>query len=72
MLASRRIRGPCTALRWHDDASRYVCSLIARPTVHLPRALAWAAPAVAKVAHRSVSAGSGCDCDWQQEQGIPG
>jgi len=69
MLASRRSGGSCAALHWQEEAGRYVCGLIAQPAAHLPRALGWAAPAVAKLAHRSVSAGSGCDCDWQPLSG---
>ena len=69
MLASRRSSGACSALLWQDEPGRYVCGLIAQPAAHLPPALGWAAPALARLARRSVSAGSGCDCDWQPQPG---
>lgn len=69
MLASRRTAGACSALQWQGEAGRYVCGLIVQPAAHLPRVWVWAAPALARLAHRSVAAGSGCDCDWQPQAG---
>ncbi|MEP7057946.1 MAG: hypothetical protein ABI809_09280 [Caldimonas sp.] len=62
IVASRRTKGACDALVWNTDESRYRCGLITEPAAHLPRTLQWAAPIVAKVAHRYIAAGSGCDC----------
>jgi len=67
MLASRRRTGRCAALHWQEGTGRYVCGLIARPEAHLPRPLRALAPGLARLARRQVSAGSGCDCDWQPQ-----
>jgi hypothetical protein len=62
-VASRRRHGACVALRWNDAARAYRCGLVERPADHLPRALRWSAPLVARIARRSIAAGSGCDSD---------
>lgn len=67
MLASRRMRGRCDALVWSDETGMYRCGLIEQPAQHLPRALQRAAPSLRRIALRSISAGSGCDCDWQTQ-----
>lgn len=57
-LLLRHRRGPCPALEWQDQ--RYVCGLTVKPRSRvswLPRALAL----------RWISAGSGCDCDAEEE-----
>ncbi len=65
ILVSRRTRGACAALTWSDDKGLYRCGLIERPATFLPRLLRRWAPALARMARRYVSAGSGCDCDAQ-------
>gem|GEM_PF-6887865 len=60
-VVSRRLEGPCDALVWVDDPGLYRCGLIARPEAHWPRMLHHAAPWLAGLARRYVSAGSGCD-----------
>ena len=71
LLASRRVSGPCAALVWSDDPSLYRCGLIAQPAVHLPRALAWAGPLLARLARRYIAAGVGCDCNLAVEPLTP-
>lgn len=61
MLASRRRSGACKALEWQAQDGRYACGLIVSPANHLPRALRWLAPWVARRARRWVGAGVGCD-----------
>ena len=66
MLASRRRRGACRALRWSEPQRRYVCGMVAAPLEvlgwrgHLAQALA---PRLARWARRWISAGRGCDAD---------
>ena len=64
VLVSRRRHGACAALLWKDDDAGggvYRCGLIEQPATHLPAALRRAAPLLARVARRYISAGSGCD-----------
>jgi hypothetical protein len=61
VVVSLRATGACEALIWKADDARYRCGLIEQPLVYLPAALQWAAPLVAKIAHRYISAGTGCD-----------
>ena len=57
-----RIKGPCPALEWSSEESRYLCGLLRRPGQYL----GWLPKAAEKVASRLVSrwisAGKGCDC----------
>lgn len=61
MLLSRRRRGACAALRWHDAGALYRCALVAEPAAVLPLALRWVAPALAAWARRAIGASRGCD-----------
>lgn len=70
VLSGRR-QGSCCALRWDVDAQRYQCGALTDPVgvlqagrVILP-GFVFAALArwLPKLAHRWVSAGTGCDCD---------
>lgn len=63
-VLSRRRHGACVALTWAPDDSRYRCGLISAPQQHLPALLSGLAPLVRRLAHRVISAGSGCDCEW--------
>lgn len=65
VLLSRRRHGACVALRWHATGGLYRCGLLAAPARWLPRGLRWLAPALAAWARRSISAGTGCDCDFE-------
>lgn len=64
-LVSRRRRGACAALVWadgkHAGTGLYRCGLIEQPQVHLPTGLRWSAPLVRRLAHRFISASTGCD-----------
>ncbi|MBT9493692.1 MAG: hypothetical protein IV107_15405 [Paucibacter sp.] len=68
MLLSRRRHGACTALRWSEPDSRYVCGMLVAPL----RALGWRGAGnsrfanglahwLTRVSARWISAGSGCD-----------
>jgi hypothetical protein len=50
MLVSRRTSGTCSALRWHQAALQYRCSLADSPR-----------PWLAAAARRWIAAGRGCD-----------
>lgn len=56
-------RGPCPALRWSADETRYHCGLLRAPAEHFPALPAALVPFAARLAARWISAGSGCDCD---------
>ena len=67
----RRRHGACDALVWLDEQHVYRCGLIERPEQHLLYGLNWLAPALKRIAHRYISAGSGCDCSLIVEPKIP-
>jgi len=71
MLVSRRRRGACDALRWSEVDRRYLCGLVAAPAAVLGRRWRWAAPLVARLARRWISAGSGCDAELESAPGDP-
>jgi hypothetical protein len=69
VLASRRLQGACTALRWDDALGLYRCALVQDPATvwpGLPRLLH--AP-LAHLARRWIAAGAGCDCSADTTQG---
>ncbi|MCZ2497332.1 hypothetical protein GN316_11225 [Xylophilus sp. Kf1] len=75
MLVSRKRTGACHALRWSDDAGRYLCGLVAGRAdgAHRPGAVGrLLAPWVSRLARRWISAGSGCDAPLQAEDAKPG
>jgi hypothetical protein len=71
VVLSRRRSGSCSALRWHVEGQRYHCGALTDAKAVLRSSwlpLPGAASAVLarwlpKLAHRWVSAGTGCDCD---------
>lgn len=65
MIMNRGSYGACGALTWARAESRYRCGLIVSPERHLPALLSSLAPLLSKLARRFISAGSGCDCDWE-------
>lgn len=68
-LASGRLRGPCTALRWDEAQMLYRCALVQDPAAvwaALPRPLQ--AP-LARLARRWIAAGAGCDCSAEAGPG---
>jgi hypothetical protein len=70
-IVSRSRSGACRALRWDGEHSRYRCGLAAAPLDALPALPRWLAPAVARLARRWISAGSGCDCSLETRIGTP-
>lgn len=74
LLSGRRV-GACDALQWWpatgqgagSAAGRYRCGLAADARAVLPLALRPAAPLLARLSLRMISAGSGCDCSLQVE-----
>lgn len=61
MLRFLRRRGPCPALIWRPERSRYVCDLLEQPGQYLPLLPAshdWAR----RILARGIAAGQGCDC----------
>jgi hypothetical protein len=67
ILVSGRISGACVALAWHDETGNYRCELVAEPA-KLPHWMRWTAPTAARLAQRFISAGSGCDCDYDPQR----
>ncbi len=73
MVLSGTRTGACTALRWQDGTSRYICGALAEPDAvvqsHLPKGLDWLVQPLAAVlprlAHRWIAAGIGCDSSLQ-------
>ncbi|MBN9409664.1 MAG: hypothetical protein J0H69_10990 [Burkholderiales bacterium] len=61
MVVSRRRHGACDALRWRAAEARYVCGMVADPAEVLGPRWRFAAPLLARLARRWISAGSGCD-----------
>jgi hypothetical protein len=60
---SGRFSGSCAALSWNEDDGLYRCGMASDPAAvirWLPRI---AAPLVARLAQRWISAASGCDSD---------
>jgi hypothetical protein len=65
MIASRKLRGACSVLRWDEAQARYRCGLLASPeSLVRPR---WLAAGVALLARRMIAAGAGCDSDLTLE-----
>lgn len=70
VLTGRRT-GACSALRWQSEQQMYRCGVLTEPLqvlqARLPNRLHGAAPwlarGLARLAHRWVAAGVGCDCD---------
>ena len=62
-----KIRGPCPALEWSDEARCYRCGLLNRPGHYL----GWLPHAATSIASRLfarwIAAGQGCDCSARIE-----
>lgn len=62
MLLSRRRRGACVALEWHEADTRYRCGALVSPARWLP----WLpAPLARALARRWIAAGRGCDAEFE-------
>lgn len=57
-----RKNGPCPALEWTADESRYRCGLLARPGAYLGWLPSLAEPLARRLCARWIAAGDGCDC----------
>lgn len=72
ILVSRRLNGPCRALRWQPAERRYRCGLMAHatPARNGPRSAGgWAARLALRLVRRWIAAGQGCDSDLQANPG---
>lgn len=77
VILSRRRRGACVAVRWHDDVQQYRCGALCEPVAVLqrvvparlqrlsPRLTAGLAPVLARWARRWIAVGQGCDSSLQ-------
>jgi hypothetical protein len=64
MLLSRRRRGACVALQWHEADVRYRCGALAEPQRWLP----WLpAPLARALTGRWIAAGQGCDAEFEPQ-----
>jgi hypothetical protein len=67
LIVFRCRRGPCPALRWGNEETRYHCGLVTAPYTYLrwlPRS--WIAPA-RRLMLRWIASGQGCDADCMVE-----
>ena len=71
VLVSRRRRGACAALRWDEDAKRYLCGVVADPASVTGWQQPWALRALAALARRWIAAGVGCDAQLQAQPAEP-
>jgi hypothetical protein len=67
ILVSRRRRGACAALIWHEEAQRYQCGMIKAPGRFVPLSGPRMAGWVARLARHLISAGQGCDAELRAE-----
>ncbi|MFM7507813.1 MAG: hypothetical protein ACKO3M_14910 [Rubrivivax sp.] len=68
MLLSRRRRGACAALEWHETETRYRCGALAAPARWMP----WLPlPLARSLAGRWIAAGRGCDADLEAQPPAP-
>ena len=65
-IVSRSTMGRCAALTWQDEpVPRYVCGVVSDAQRFLPSSLQALAGPMSRLAHRFISAGTGCDSDAQ-------
>ena len=57
-----KVRGPCPALEWVAEESRYRCGLISRPKHYFGWLPSAASGLMAHLLARWIAAGQGCDC----------
>lgn len=69
VLVSRRTTGACAALRWSDDAHRYVCGMVSDPGGVTGITWPWAARWMAALARRWIASGVGCDAQLDSDGG---
>lgn len=69
VLASRRLHGACSALRWDDATGLYRCALVQDPASVWPALPRLLHGPVARLARRWIAAGAGCDCSAEATAG---
>ena len=62
-----QLHGPCRALAWDREGSRYLCGLVVRPRAYLHWLPTWLEQAAGKGLSRRIGAGLGCDCHYREE-----
>lgn len=67
ILLSRRLHGPCTALRWDEAGGLYRCAVVRPAGDDVPSSGApgWIMRTRQRVAARWIAAGQGCDCSLE-------
>jgi hypothetical protein len=63
IIISRRLSGPCEALRWVDAEKRYRCGVLGADEADTSGPASWWARSRTHIARRMIAAGEGCDCD---------
>lgn len=63
----RQWRGPCRALLWQDELSRYACAMVVAPGKHLSWLPRWLRPWAGRFLALRIAAGRGCDADLDIE-----
>ncbi|NTV69294.1 MAG: hypothetical protein HGA71_04010 [Azonexaceae bacterium] len=56
-------KGPCPALQWSADETRYHCGLLVNPRTYLGMLPTSAEALVRRLLARWIAAGKGCDCN---------
>lgn len=69
VLASRRLHGACTALRWDEARALYRCAMVQDPAQVWPALPRWLHGPLARLARRWIAAGAGCDCSADVARG---
>ena len=65
VLVSKRTTGACAALLWSDRELRYHCGVLTDPEGVTGLKSKPLQALVVRIAHRMISAGSGCDCSLE-------
>lgn len=67
LIVFRRRRGPCPALRWSDEETRYLCGLVTEPHTYLRWLPCFGVRLAQRLMLRWIASGAGCDADCQVE-----
>lgn len=65
MWLSRRLSGPCAALRWSEAQQRYQCGALADAARAVAQGGGWRSRLRLALVRRWIAAGDGCDADLQ-------
>lgn len=69
VVISQRLSGACAALEWVDTEMRYRCGVLTNPARYTGLKARWMQALTIRVARRMISAGSGCDCSLETQDG---